>query len=101
MDMSIWNWQKKKSVPFCILQQTFYCSANEGKPQRVFSMFSLPQVSYVSLYTRETFSKVGRELLGAIAGVHTQIISVLLDRVRETIEKVGMVRADLSFKAAT
>ncbi|KYO28856.1 ectopic P granules protein 5 homolog isoform X1 [Alligator mississippiensis] len=49
------------------------------------------EVSYVSLYTRETFSKVGRELLGAIAGVHTQIISVLLDRVRETIEKVGMV----------
>ncbi|OXB58335.1 hypothetical protein ASZ78_001030 [Callipepla squamata] len=44
-----------------------------------------------SLSTRETFSKVGRELLGAIASVHTQIISVLLDRVRETIEKVGMV----------
>uniref|UniRef100_A0A8C9EZI1 Ectopic P-granules autophagy protein 5 homolog n=1 Tax=Pavo cristatus TaxID=9049 RepID=A0A8C9EZI1_PAVCR len=49
------------------------------------------EVSYVSLSTRETFSKVGRELLGAIASVHTQIISVLLDRVRETIEKVGMV----------
>ncbi|PKU33455.1 hypothetical protein llap_16241 [Limosa lapponica baueri] len=47
-------------------------------------------VSYVSLSTRETFSKVGRELLGAIASIHTQIISVLLDRVRETIEKVGM-----------
>ncbi|XP_015703684.1 ectopic P granules protein 5 homolog isoform X3 [Coturnix japonica] len=49
------------------------------------------EVSYVSLATRETFSKVGRELLGAIASIHTQIISVLLDRVRETIEKVGMV----------
>ncbi|XP_005232012.2 ectopic P granules protein 5 homolog [Falco peregrinus] len=49
------------------------------------------EVSYVSLSTRETFSKVGRELLGAIASFHTQIISVLLDRVRETIEKVGMV----------
>uniref|UniRef100_A0A8C3K8Z8 Ectopic P-granules autophagy protein 5 homolog n=1 Tax=Calidris pygmaea TaxID=425635 RepID=A0A8C3K8Z8_9CHAR len=49
------------------------------------------EVSYVSLSTRETFSKVGRELLGAIASIHTQIISVLLDRVRETIEKVGMV----------
>ncbi|XP_061874357.1 ectopic P granules protein 5 homolog isoform X3 [Colius striatus] len=48
------------------------------------------EVSYVSLSTRETFSKVGRELLGAIASIHTQIISVLLDRVRETIEKVGM-----------
>ncbi|NXG70655.1 EPG5 protein, partial [Baryphthengus martii] len=49
------------------------------------------EVSYVSLSTRETFSKVGRELLGAIASIHTQIISVLLDRVRETIEKIGMV----------
>uniref|UniRef100_A0A8C8R5P1 Ectopic P-granules autophagy protein 5 homolog n=1 Tax=Pelusios castaneus TaxID=367368 RepID=A0A8C8R5P1_9SAUR len=49
------------------------------------------EVSYVSLSTRETFSKVGRELLGAITGVHTGIISVLLDRVRDTIEKVGMV----------
>ncbi|NWH56831.1 EPG5 protein, partial [Geococcyx californianus] len=48
-------------------------------------------VSYVSLSTRETFSKVGRELLGAIASIHTGIISVLLDRVRDTIEKVGMV----------
>ncbi|XP_074877348.1 ectopic P granules protein 5 homolog isoform X2 [Buteo buteo] len=49
------------------------------------------ELSYVSLSTRETFSKVGRELLGAIASIHTQIISVLLDRVKETIEKVGMV----------
>ncbi|NWZ28131.1 EPG5 protein, partial [Asarcornis scutulata] len=49
------------------------------------------EVSYVSLSTRETFSKVGRELLGAIASIHTQIISVLLDRVKQTIEKVGMV----------
>uniref|UniRef100_H0YTN2 Ectopic P-granules 5 autophagy tethering factor n=1 Tax=Taeniopygia guttata TaxID=59729 RepID=H0YTN2_TAEGU len=49
------------------------------------------EVSYVRLSTRETFSKVGRELLGAIASIHTQIISVLLDRIRETIEKVGMV----------
>ncbi|XP_030323198.1 ectopic P granules protein 5 homolog isoform X2 [Calypte anna] len=49
------------------------------------------EVSYVSLSTRETFSKVGRELLGSIASIHTQIISVLLDRIRETIEKVGMV----------
>ncbi|NXI45119.1 EPG5 protein, partial [Galbula dea] len=49
------------------------------------------EVSYVSPSTRETFSKVGRELLGAIATIHTQIISVLLDQVRDTIEKVGMV----------
>lgn len=52
-------------------------------------------MSYVSLSTRETFSKVGRELLGAIASVHTQIISVLLDRVKETIERVGMVSDNL------
>ncbi|XP_054253220.1 ectopic P granules protein 5 homolog [Indicator indicator] len=49
------------------------------------------EVSYLSLSTRETFSKVGRELLGSIASIHIQMISVLLDRVRETIEKVGMV----------
>nr|XP_008101897.1 PREDICTED: LOW QUALITY PROTEIN: ectopic P granules protein 5 homolog [Anolis carolinensis] len=49
------------------------------------------EVSYVSLSTRETFSKVGRELLGAITAVHTGMISVLLERVRDTIEKVGMV----------
>ncbi|KFQ26998.1 Ectopic P granules protein 5, partial [Merops nubicus] len=55
------------------------------------TLCSSPQVSYVSLSTRETFSKVGRELLGAIASIHTEIISVLLGRVRETIEKVGMV----------
>ncbi|MEE6509995.1 hypothetical protein FKM82_028866 [Ascaphus truei] len=48
-------------------------------------------VSYVGLTTRESFSKVGRELLATITGVHTGIISVLLERVRETIEKVGMV----------
>ncbi|XP_032742100.1 ectopic P granules protein 5 homolog [Rattus rattus] len=49
------------------------------------------EVSYVILSTRETFSKVGRELLGSIAAVHPEIISVLLDRVQETIDQVGMV----------
>ncbi|XP_004855138.1 ectopic P granules protein 5 homolog isoform X1 [Heterocephalus glaber] len=49
------------------------------------------EVSYVSLSTRETFSKVGRELLGAITAVHPEIISILLDRVQETIDQVGMV----------
>uniref|UniRef100_A0A8C4I1C1 Ectopic P-granules autophagy protein 5 homolog (C. elegans) n=1 Tax=Dicentrarchus labrax TaxID=13489 RepID=A0A8C4I1C1_DICLA len=49
------------------------------------------QVSYVSVSTRETYSKVGRELLAAIATVHPYIISVLLERLRETIQTVGMV----------
>uniref|UniRef100_A0A7N9C9J9 Ectopic P-granules 5 autophagy tethering factor n=1 Tax=Macaca fascicularis TaxID=9541 RepID=A0A7N9C9J9_MACFA len=49
------------------------------------------EVSYVTLSTRETFSKVGRELLGTITAVHPEIISVLLDRVQETIDQVGMV----------
>ncbi|XP_043744796.1 ectopic P granules protein 5 homolog [Cervus elaphus] len=49
------------------------------------------EVSYVTLSTRETFSKVGRELLGAITVVHPEIISVLLDRVQDTIDQVGMV----------
>ncbi|OCU02726.1 hypothetical protein XELAEV_18008492mg [Xenopus laevis] len=48
------------------------------------------EVSYVSMSTRETFSKVGRELLASITMVHTSIISVLLERVRDTIDKVGM-----------
>ncbi|NXS92869.1 EPG5 protein, partial [Jacana jacana] len=59
--------------------------------EAITSLCSSSQVSYVSLSTRETFSKVGRELLGAVASIHTQVISVLLDRVRETIEEVGMV----------
>ncbi|XP_007238025.3 ectopic P granules protein 5 homolog isoform X3 [Astyanax mexicanus] len=49
------------------------------------------EVSYVCVSTREIFSKVGRELLAAIATAHPHIISVLLERLRETIEKVGMV----------
>ncbi|XP_006889279.1 PREDICTED: ectopic P granules protein 5 homolog [Elephantulus edwardii] len=49
------------------------------------------EVSYVILSTRETFSKVGRELLGAITAVHPEIISILLERVQETIDQVGMV----------
>lgn len=50
------------------------------------------QVAYVSVATRETFSKVGRVLLAAIAAAHPNIISVLLERLQETIDKVGMVR---------
>ncbi|XP_076006821.1 ectopic P granules protein 5 homolog isoform X2 [Genypterus blacodes] len=49
------------------------------------------QVSYVSVSTRETYSKVGRELLAAIATAHPYIVSVLLERLRETIQAVGMV----------
>ena len=51
----------------------------------------LLQVSYVSVSTRETYSKVGRELLAAIATAHPYVISVLLERLRETIQTVGMV----------
>ncbi|XP_019722467.1 ectopic P granules protein 5 homolog [Hippocampus comes] len=49
------------------------------------------QVSYVSMSTREIYSKVGRELLATIASAHPYIISVLLERLRETIQAVGMV----------
>lgn len=41
--------------------------------------------------TRETYSKVGRELLAAIATAHPYIISELLEKLRETIQTVGMV----------
>uniref|UniRef100_A0A9L0R8Z0 Ectopic P-granules 5 autophagy tethering factor n=1 Tax=Equus caballus TaxID=9796 RepID=A0A9L0R8Z0_HORSE len=54
-------------------------------------LLEIYEVSYVTLSTRETFSKVGRELLGAITAVHPEIISVLLDRVQDTIDQVGMV----------
>ncbi|KAK0149453.1 Ectopic P granules protein 5 [Merluccius polli] len=49
------------------------------------------QVSYVSVATRETYSKVGRELLAAIATAHPYVISVVLERLRETVQIVGMV----------
>ncbi|XP_051865986.1 ectopic P granules protein 5 homolog isoform X2 [Pristis pectinata] len=49
------------------------------------------EVAYVSPSTRESFSKVGRELLATISTAHPHIISILLDRVRESIDKVGMV----------
>lgn len=48
-------------------------------------------MAYVSMSTREIYSKVGRELLAAIAIAHPYIISVLLERLRETIQTVGMV----------
>ncbi|KAF0033797.1 hypothetical protein F2P81_013863 [Scophthalmus maximus] len=49
------------------------------------------QVSYVCTSTREIYSKVGRELLAAIATAHPYVISVLLEKLRETIQTVGMV----------
>lgn len=45
----------------------------------------------MSVSTRETYSKVGRELLASIATSHPYVISVLLERLRETIQNVGMV----------
>ena len=45
----------------------------------------------MSVSTRETYSKVGRELLAAIATAHPYVISLLLERVIETIQCVGMV----------
>ncbi|XP_069780347.1 ectopic P granules protein 5 homolog isoform X2 [Narcine bancroftii] len=49
------------------------------------------EVAYISPSTRESFSKIGRELLATISTTHPHIISILLDRVRESIDKVGMV----------
>ncbi|XP_078252336.1 ectopic P granules protein 5 homolog isoform X1 [Rhinoraja longicauda] len=49
------------------------------------------EVAYVSPSTRESFSKVGRELLATISLAHPHVISILLDRVQESIDKVGMV----------
>ncbi|XP_077202821.1 ectopic P granules protein 5 homolog isoform X2 [Paroedura picta] len=74
---------------FAQMAQTKRAGADEDFVQVI--VLEIYEVSYVSLSTRETFSKVGRELLSAITAVHTSMISVLLDRVRETIETVGMV----------
>ncbi|NWR38845.1 EPG5 protein, partial [Tachuris rubrigastra] len=74
---------------FAQMAQTKHADVDEDFIKII--VLEIYEVSYVSLSTRETFSKVGRELLGAIASIHTQIISILLDRIRETIEKVGMV----------
>ncbi|NXM74896.1 EPG5 protein, partial [Serilophus lunatus] len=74
---------------FAQMAQTKRADADEDFVKII--VLEIYEVSYLNLSTRETFSKVGRELLGAIASIHTQIISILLDRIRETIEKVGMV----------
>ncbi|MGH0172201.1 UNVERIFIED_CONTAM: hypothetical protein FKN15_063006 [Acipenser sinensis] len=64
----------------------------DGDPEFVKTVvLEIYEVSYVSVSTRETFSKVGRELLAAIATAHPHIISVLLWRLQETIDRVGMV----------
>lgn len=60
-------------------------------PPCSFTSLFLLQVSYMSVSTRETYSKVGRELLAAIAATHPNVISVLLEKLRETIQAVGMV----------
>lgn len=74
-----------KMISSCPIQILFYL------PFPVFA-----QVSYVSVSTRETYSKVGRELLAVIATAHPHVISVLLERLRETIQIVGMVRSAFS-----
>ncbi|CAL8327291.1 unnamed protein product [Arctogadus glacialis] len=58
------------------------------------------QVSYVSVATRETYSKVGRELLAAIATAHPYVISVVLERLRETVQIVGMDVPSVPVEAA-
>lgn len=51
----------------------------------------------MSVSTRETYSKVGRELLASIATAHPFVISVLLERLRESIQNVGMVGFAVSY----
>ncbi|XP_053304240.1 ectopic P granules protein 5 homolog [Spea bombifrons] len=74
---------------FAQMAQTKQVDADEELVKSI--ALEIYEVSYVCLSTRETFSKVGRELLATITAVHTDIVSVLLERVRDTIEKVGMV----------
>lgn len=78
-------------------EDTFYQLASQDNKYAVlqYLVFLVPlflfQVSYVSVSTREMYSKVGRELLASIATVHPYIISVLLERLRETLKTIGMV----------
>ncbi|CAH2296751.1 ectopic P granules 5 homolog isoform X1 [Pelobates cultripes] len=73
---------------FAQMAQTKHQDVDEELVQSI--ALEIYEVSYVNLSTRETFSKVGRELLATITFVHTSMISVLLERVRATIDKVGM-----------
>ena len=54
------------------------------------------QIAYISNHTREFCSKVGRELLSSIAQRHPFILSFLLQGVRDTVEKIGMVQTSFS-----
>ncbi|XP_062874034.1 ectopic P granules protein 5 homolog [Trichomycterus rosablanca] len=91
----VWLSEINSSDGICLLT-TF---AHMAQPRRTDAdpvfvrtlVLEIYKVSYVTVATRETFSKVGRELLAAIATAHPCMISVLLERLRETIDKVGMV----------
>nr|XP_033791091.1 ectopic P granules protein 5 homolog isoform X2 [Geotrypetes seraphini] len=74
---------------FAQMAQTKQMSVDEDFVKDI--VLEIYQVAYINLSTRETFSKVGRELLATITSTHITMISVLLDCVRETMEKVGMV----------
>lgn len=49
------------------------------------------QIAYMCSHTRDFCSKPGRELLASISLKHPFIISSVLNRVKNSMDKIGMV----------
>ena len=52
----------------------------------------LLQFTQVDEYAREPYSKMGQDLIGAIATVHPFTLSTLLERAVEALDNIGEVR---------
>ena len=52
----------------------------------------LSQVTQVTEFAMDVYSRTGSSLLDSIAIVHPFIISILIDRISEVIDQVGEVR---------
>ncbi|XP_064604344.1 ectopic P granules protein 5 homolog [Liolophura sinensis] len=48
------------------------------------------EIAYISSHTRDFCSKVGRELLSAMAAAHPFIISIIIQRLKDVLEETGM-----------
>lgn len=57
----------------------------------ILSGFIFCQIAYISTHTREFCFKVGRDLLASICVEHPFVISLLLQKVYQTLDQVGMV----------
>ncbi|XP_071788389.1 ectopic P granules protein 5 homolog isoform X2 [Asterias amurensis] len=69
------------------------CSARSAKEKNFidFVVEEIYELAYLRTHTREFCSKIGRELLSAIATTHPFIISTLLHQVQKSSQNVGAV----------